>query len=127
MAKQRTWTIHSGPSKYDFLEALSFRKYPTQKVRMTIQEEKGLVSVERNIIIHTISKKSDGFPTLEQHNWGFVGYIDSDGYKGSRAVEVVGEYSTKGRRGKMYELSEDSSRIIGKLLFRYLPGNLIGS
>ncbi len=94
----RKWKIVSGPSKYDFLQSLSFRKRNTLDidVEMKLQEAKGAVSEVRKISIRAISQKLD--PTefrmqgLEGQLWGFVGSVKWDGTKNTYDIPVIGEY-----------------------------------
>ncbi|GEM_PF-6841494 len=124
-AELRAWAILSGPSKYDFLEALYFRRYPTQKVKMKLQEAKGAKTEVREVFIRAVSKKSDnigGDPREEEgHLWGFVGSIDWDGTKGTYSIPIVGEYSTKERVGRAEEISDKLDLLFREALFRQFP------
>ncbi|MEK7614259.1 MAG: hypothetical protein AAB428_01160 [Patescibacteria group bacterium] len=122
--KQRVWRVIQGPSKYDFIEAFSFRKGMPQKVQMRIRETKGVVSEVRDILICAVSKKndwSDSSPGNEGHLWGFVGSIDWDGTKGTYAIPIVGEYSTQSRTGRVEETSDNLDLLLHETLFRPFP------
>lgn len=122
--KPRTWTIISGPSKYDFLEALSFRKYPIQKVKMKLQERTGDKIEVREVQVTAVSKKSDhnSEDRVEGHLWGFVGNIDWDGTKGTYPIPIVGEYSTQSRTGRAIELFDRFDSLLCDALFwPFLP------
>lgn len=108
--KTRTWVIKSGPSKYDFLETIGFRKWPEQVSRFQVQELKGETRSEGEVTVCLISKKfdpSNASPGSEKHLWGFYGTLRiTNNSRGVNSFVVLGEYSTKTREGMLVEVPD---------------------
>ena len=112
----QVWDIVGGPSKYDFIEALSFRKQYPQKVRFKIRSKSGLeeeFEVEIFAIMSTGEREGG-----EGHWWRFVASPPAVSYEGYRVTlhfHLVGIYSTggkNGRTGSLRSLDHDQCRLV---------------
>lgn len=118
----KQWIIKSGPSKFDFIDALSHRKHSVDfEVEFTIQKEPGDESETRRIKIFLISKKScrEEEYSSDPQLWGFLGDMEGrrrpSGHSSTKSYTVVGEYSTKTRTGTIIQEPYGSNKFWQRL------------
>ena len=89
--------ILGGPSKFDFLETISFRKFPQQTVTFkTVHDTEEQVEIQISTI--TTHNQSGKLAGEEGHEWFFIGHIER--MENVRMGTCVrGKYSTKTRLG----------------------------
>jgi hypothetical protein len=106
--------IISGPSKFDFLETISFRKAPKQTVTFEIVQAGNLTKIE--LWISTITAYDD--PKVNEkdgHEWFFIGHIDM--IESVRPdMRLRGKYSTRTRKGWVEVLPYEIDVLLNKLL-----------
>ena len=108
--------IVGGPSKFDFLETIEFRKYPQQHVSFKIVDEgkeRELVTEVSTITPHDHSGK---LPGEEGHEWFFLGGMRELHRDFPPSSWIRGKYSTKTRTGWVEEISLKEARLIDRLL-----------
>ena len=106
--EQEQFEVVGGPSKFDLLIALSFRKYPPQDIILQILDTDGRKrQISAKVVLVTSLKKreDDG---KEGHWWRIIGY--SNDLRPPQSVHVflsciLIEYSTKLRTGWIRELT----------------------
>jgi len=93
--------ITGGPSKFDFIVAISFRKQDTQRVKFKVRSKKGVVEefeVEILAIMQT-GNLEDG----EGHWWRFMTScpdVIRNGHWERLRFNMIGLYSTGGKGGR---------------------------
>ncbi len=102
METTQVWDIIGGPSKFDFLQSLSFRKHPAQSVRFTVRDKEGVVEVFE-VELHTVMQFGGPDENGEGHCWRFAtGYpvVVRDSHWVSLHFTMLGEFFTGGKKGK---------------------------
>lgn len=105
--------IVGGPSKFDFLQTICFRKYPRQEVTFKITSADGSTS-EISCRIYTITAHDHKGKNIgeEGHEWFFLACTNDI----ERLVSVRGKYSTKTRKGWIEPITPDIDERIQRLL-----------
>lgn len=112
MAKQ--WSVLSGPSKFDLMNALFNRKsFSGSSVEFKIQEGIGKQSEVRKVAVFLVSQKSDSENQSDPQLWAFSGWMDRgvdhrNYYIGGQDL-VIGEYSTQARRGIITQFASNEA------------------
>jgi hypothetical protein len=118
------WQIRSGPGKAEFLENITYRKYPEHSITFLVHGGPQRKEERFTAEILTVGRpweKKRLQPEEEGHEYRFLAMLLLPQSYPSDFIFVVGTYNTKTRTGSIEELTrtELHETPLRRLLFRF--------